>query len=105
LKPDLALNVCTGGRRGRRAAGPAGDHRHPLHAFSGRAGFCLGHAEGHRQTLLRAAGVPVPDGLVRHRREAAKRHLLPPPYVVKPLRKAPAWVFIVREDMRLRRRN
>jgi D-alanine-D-alanine ligase len=37
------------------------------------------------KTQMRAAGVPVPEGVVASRTEAAKRHLLPPPYVIKPV--------------------
>src|SRR5207237_169097 len=48
------------------------------------------------KTLFRAAGVPVPDGLVAPRLEAAKGHMLPPPYVIKPLAEGSSvGVFIV----------
>ena len=53
------------------------------------------------KTVLKAAGVPVPGGLVAARGEAAKRHLLPPPYVIKPVAEGSSvGVFIVREDMK-----
>ena len=49
--------------------------------------------------LLRAAGVPVPDGVVASRFEAAKSHVLPPPYVIKPIAEGSSvGVFIVTED-------
>jgi D-alanine-D-alanine ligase len=49
--------------------------------------------------VLAAAGVPVPDGVTVHRLEAAKRHVLPPPYVVKPVSEGSSvGVIIVRED-------
>src|SRR5213076_1237416 len=35
--------------------------------------------------LFRAAGVPVAEGLVATRFEAAKQHLMPRPYVIKPI--------------------
>ena len=51
------------------------------------------------KTLLRAAGVPVPGGRVVARAEAAKAHVLPPPYVIKPVAEGSSvGVFIVRED-------
>jgi D-alanine-D-alanine ligase len=51
------------------------------------------------KVVLKAAGVPVPDGLVVHRSEAAERHVLPPPYVVKPVNEGSSvGVIIVRED-------
>jgi D-alanine-D-alanine ligase len=51
------------------------------------------------KTVLKAAGVPVPGGLVASRAEAAKGHLLPTPYVIKPVSEGSSvGVFIVRED-------
>lgn len=49
--------------------------------------------------VLQAAGVPVPEGRTVSRREAAERHVLPPPYVVKPVSEGSSvGVIIVRED-------
>ena len=49
--------------------------------------------------VLRAAGVPVPEGVVASRFEAAKSHVLPPPYVIKPIAEGSSvGVFIVTED-------
>jgi D-alanine-D-alanine ligase len=51
------------------------------------------------KVVLAAAGVPVPDGVTVHRLEAAKRHVMPPPYVVKPVSEGSSvGVIIVRED-------
>ena len=55
-------------------------------------------AEGPRQGRSAAAGVPVPEGMVVSRLEAAKEHLLPPPYVIKPVAEGSSvGVFIVTE--------
>jgi D-alanine-D-alanine ligase len=49
--------------------------------------------------LLAAAGVPVPEGIVVSRLEAAKKHVLPPPYVIKPIAEGSSvGVFIVQKD-------
>ncbi len=49
--------------------------------------------------IMRAAGVPVPEGVVVSRHDAASRHVLPPPYVVKPVSEGSSkGVIIVRED-------
>ena len=49
--------------------------------------------------MLKAAGVPVPGGVVVDRLEAAREHLLPRPYVIKPVAEGSSvGVFIVRED-------
>ena len=48
--------------------------------------------------LLRAAEVPVPEGIVASRFDAAKSHLMAPPYVVKPIAEGSSvGVFIVTE--------
>lgn len=50
--------------------------------------------------ILKAAGVPVVEGCLVHRIEAAKAHVLPKPYVLKPNDGGSSiGVFIVREDM------
>jgi D-alanine-D-alanine ligase len=101
LKPDLALNVLHG------RPGEDGTLQGLLeiigipYTHSGVLASAAAMQKDIAKTLLRAAGVPVPDGLVSTRREAAKRHLLPPPYVVKPVAEGSSvGVFIVREDMR-----
>jgi len=51
------------------------------------------------KVLLRAAEVPVPEGLVAPRREVAKGHVLEPPYVIKPIAEGSSvGVFIVNAD-------
>ncbi len=48
--------------------------------------------------VMAAADVPVPEGKVVSRLEAAKAHVLPPPYVLKPIAEGSSYgVFIVRE--------
>jgi D-alanine-D-alanine ligase len=48
--------------------------------------------------MFRAAGVPVPEGLVMSRHDAAKAHALPRPYVIKPVNEGSSvGVFIVTE--------
>jgi D-alanine-D-alanine ligase len=51
------------------------------------------------KTVLRAGGVPVPEGRVVSRFEAARGHVLERPYVIKPLAEGSSvGVFIVTED-------
>ena len=50
------------------------------------------------KVMLKAAGVPVPEGVVVSRFEAAKAHPLPRPYVIKPIAEGSSvGVFIVTE--------
>jgi D-alanine-D-alanine ligase len=49
--------------------------------------------------VMRGAGIPVPDGRVVRRAEAARDHVLPRPYVLKPVCEGSSvGVYIVRED-------
>lgn len=51
------------------------------------------------KSLMAAAGVPTPQGRVVHRLEAAKGHVLPPPYVLKPVSEGSSFgVFIIEEN-------
>jgi len=48
------------------------------------------------KVIFRAAGIPVAEGVVVPRLEAAKAHMLPPPYVIKPVAEGSSvGVFIV----------
>jgi D-alanine-D-alanine ligase len=101
LKPDVALNVLHG------RPGEDGTLQGLLeilgipYSHSGVLASALAMQKDIAKTVLKAAGVPVPGGLVAARGEAAKRHLLPPPYVVKPVAEGSSvGVFIVREDMK-----
>jgi D-alanine-D-alanine ligase len=100
LKPDAALNVLHG------RPGEDGTLQGLLeiagipYSHSGVLASALAMQKDMAKSILRAAGVPVPEGHVVARRDAAKRHLLPPPYVIKPLAEGSSvGVFIVREDM------
>ncbi len=99
LKPDVALNLLHG------RPGEDGTLQGLLeilgipYSHSGVLASALAMQKDIAKTVLKAAGVPVPGGLVASRAEAAKTHLLPPPYVIKPVAEGSSvGVFIVRED-------
>jgi D-alanine-D-alanine ligase len=101
LKPNVALNVLHG------RPGEDGTLQGLLeilgipYSHSGVLASALAIQKDIAKTVLKAAGVPVPGGVVVSRIEAAKRHLLPPPYVIKPVAEGSSvGVFIVREDMK-----
>ncbi len=51
------------------------------------------------KVVMRAAGVPVAESVVVSRQEAASRHAMKPPYVLKPVAEGSSvGVYIVRED-------
>jgi D-alanine-D-alanine ligase len=99
LKPDTALNVLHG------RPGEDGTLQGMLeilaipYSHSGVLASALAMQKDIAKTVLKAAGVPVPGGMVASRAEAAKQHLLPKPYVIKPVAEGSSvGVFIVRED-------
>jgi D-alanine-D-alanine ligase len=98
-KPDLALNVLHG------RPGEDGILQGLLevlgipYSHSGVLASALAMKKDIAKSVLKAAGVPVPGGMVVARAEAAKRHLLPLPYVIKPVAEGSSvGVFIMRED-------
>ena len=49
--------------------------------------------------MLKAAGVPVTDHVIVSRGEAGRQHVMPPPYVIKPIADGSSFgVFIVKGD-------
>jgi len=99
FKPDVALNVLHG------RPGEDGTLQGLLeilaipYTHSGVMASAVAMQKDVAKVLLKAGGVPVPGGLVATRHECAARHLLPPPYVIKPVAEGSSvGVFIVRED-------
>jgi D-alanine-D-alanine ligase len=99
LAPDVALNVLHG------RPGEDGTLQGILetlairYTHSGVMASAVAMQKDVAKELFRAAGVPVPEGLVTSRFEAARGHLLPPPYVIKPIAEGSSvGVFIVHAD-------
>jgi D-alanine-D-alanine ligase len=99
VKPDAALNLLHG------RPGEDGTLQGLLeivgipYSHSGVLASALAMQKEMAKAVFRAAGVPVPEGIVADRREVARRHLLPPPYVIKPLAEGSSvGVFIVTEQ-------
>src|SRR5438445_2011081 len=96
LKPDVALNVLHG------RPGEDGTLQGILevlgvpYSHSGVLASSLAMQKDVAKVVFQAAGVPVADGLVVSRFEAAKEHVLPRPYVIKPVAEGTrVGVFIV----------
>jgi D-alanine-D-alanine ligase len=69
------------------------------YTHSGVLASALAMHKSHSRTIFKAAGIPIADGKVVHRLRAAKSHVFPPPYVLKPESQGSSvGVFIVRED-------
>jgi D-alanine-D-alanine ligase len=69
------------------------------YTHSGVLASALAMQKDRAKVVMQAAGVAVPEGATVNRFEAAKRHVLPPPYVIKPVSEGSSCgVVIVRED-------
>ncbi|HVY57572.1 MAG TPA: D-alanine--D-alanine ligase [Xanthobacteraceae bacterium] len=98
LKPDVAFNVLHG------RPGEDGTIQGVLevlaipYTHSGVLASALAMQKDRAKVALRDADVPVPDGVVVSRFDAAKAHVLPRPYVIKPIAEGSSvGVFIVTE--------
>jgi D-alanine-D-alanine ligase len=98
IKPDIALNVLHGG------PGEDGTLQGLLeildipYTHSGVLASALAMQKDYAKAHFRAANVPVAEDRVVSRLEAAKGHLMPPPYVIKPIAEGSSvGVFIVTE--------
>ena len=85
LRPDLAFN-CLHGRFGEDGTiqGLLEILRIP-YTHSGVLASALAMQKDLAKVVLNAAGVPVAEGVTINRWEAAKRHAMAPPYVLKPV--------------------
>ncbi len=98
LKPDVAFNALHG------PAGEDGTIQGVLevlripYTHSGVLASALAMQKDKAKTIMAAAGVPVPAGKVVSRFEAGKAHVLPVPYVLKPVAEGSSFgVFIIKE--------
>jgi D-alanine-D-alanine ligase len=97
-KPDVALNVLHG------RPGEDGTLQGLLeilgipYSHSGVLASALAMHKGYAKALFRAADIPVAEDRLVSRFEAAKAHVMAPPYVVKPVAEGSSvGVFIVTE--------
>jgi D-alanine-D-alanine ligase len=98
LKPDVALNILHG------RPGEDGTLQGLLeilqipYSHSGTMSSALAIQKDVAKVVMAAAGVPVAEGIVVSRHEAAKAHALPRPYVIKPIAEGSSvGVFVVTE--------
>ncbi len=102
LKPDVAFNALHG------PAGEDGTIQGVLevlqipYTHSGVLASALAMHKDRAKAIMAAANIPVAQGRVVSRAEAAKGHVLPPPYVLKPIAEGSSFgVFIVKADQAL----
>ena len=99
LRPDVAFNALHG-RAGEDGAiqGVLEILRIP-YTHSGILASARAMQKDLAKTVLAAAGIPVAPGVTVSRHDAARRHAMPPPYVLKPVSEGSSFgVVIVKED-------
>jgi len=71
------------------------------YTHSGVLASALAMQKNRARDILKAAGLPVAEGLTVTRTEAAKEHVMAPPYVIKPLSEGSSFgIIIVNEDLK-----
>jgi len=97
-RPDVAVNVLHGGLGENGSIQGVLEVLGIAYSHSGVAASALAMDKAKAKTVMAAAGVTVPLGGLYDRFEAARDHVLPPPYVVKPNAEGSSvGVFLVRE--------
>jgi D-alanine-D-alanine ligase len=98
-RPDVALNLLHG------RPGEDGTIQGLLeilaipYTHSGVLASALAMQKDRAKVVMREAGVPVPEGIVVNRLEAARAHVLERPYVIKPIAEGSSvGVFIITES-------
>ena len=99
LRPDVAFNALHG------RFGEDGTIQGLLellcipYTHSGVLASALAMQKDLAKVVLAAAGIPVAEGVVIERHDAARRHAMAPPYVLKPIDEGSSFgVVIVKED-------
>ncbi|MBS3847803.1 D-alanine--D-alanine ligase [Devosia sp. J2-20] len=99
LKPDVAFNALHG------PFGESGMMQGVLellgipYTHSGVLASALAMDKHQAKIAMKAAGVPVTDHVIVSRAEAGRAHVMPPPYVIKPIADGSSFgVFIVKGD-------
>jgi D-alanine-D-alanine ligase len=100
LRPDVAFNALHG------PSGEDGSIQGVLeilqipYTHSGVLASALAMRKDRAKNVLAAAGVPVAEGVTVDRREAATRHIMPPPYVLKPVAEGSSFGVVIVQDGR-----
>lgn len=99
LKPDVAFNALHGPYGEDGTIQGILEYLDIPYTHSGVMASALAMDKERAKTVARRAGIPVAEAKVMHRFEAAKKHVMKPPYVVKPVAEGSSFgVLIVGED-------
>lgn len=99
LKPDVAFNALHGPYGEDGMIQGILEYLDIPYTHSGVMASALAMDKERAKTVVRRVGVPVAEAKVMHRLEAAEKHVMKPPYVVKPVNEGSSFgVLIVGED-------
>jgi D-alanine-D-alanine ligase len=99
LKPDVAFNALHGRFGEDGVVQGILEMLQIPYTHSGVLASSLAMQKDRAKAVMKAAGVPVAEGITISRFEAAKAHVMKPPYVVKPVNEGSSvGVILVRED-------
>ncbi|WP_316860111.1 D-alanine--D-alanine ligase [uncultured Cohaesibacter sp.] len=99
LKPDVAFNALHGPFGEDGCIQGLLEFMGIAYTHSGVLASSLAMNKQKAKEIMKAAGVPVAEAKVVHRLEAAKAHVLPTPYVIKPVCEGSSFgVLIVNKD-------
>lgn len=100
LAPDVAFNALHGPYGEDGTIQGVLEYLQIPYTHSGVMASALAMDKERAKKIAKAAGIPVAASKVMHRLEAAEKHVMEPPYVVKPVAEGSSFgVLIVREDM------
>lgn len=98
LKPDVVFNALHGDWGEDGCVQGVLETLNIPYTHSGVLASALTMDKDKCKSVLRSAGVPVPGGGLFNRREVARRHVIDPPYVIKPNAEGSSvGVYLVRE--------
>jgi len=99
LKPDVAFNALHGPYGEDGTIQGILEYLEIPYTHSGVMASALAMDKERAKTIARRAGIPVAEAKVMHRFDAAKKHVMNPPYVVKPVAEGSSFgVLIVGEN-------
>ncbi|MBM3636282.1 MAG: D-alanine--D-alanine ligase [Alphaproteobacteria bacterium] len=99
LKPDVAFNALHGRFGEDGVVQGILEMLQIPYTHSGVLASSLAMQKDRAKAVMKAAGVPVAEGITISRFEAAKTHVMKPPYVVKPVNEGSSvGVILLRED-------
>jgi len=99
LKPDVAFNALHGPYGEDGMIQGILEYLDIPYTHSGVMASALAMDKERAKTVARRVGVPVAEAKVMHRLEAAEKHAMKPPYVIKPVNEGSSFgVLIVGED-------